>query len=64
MMTGRDRIDGLTYTLSGAGAGTFDIVPATGQILTTQKLNYEAKNSYVVTVTATDPDGTPPTALI
>ena len=51
----RDRIDGLTYTLSGAGAGTFDIVPATGQILTTQKLNYEAKNSYVVTVTATDP---------
>ena len=51
----RDRIDGLTYTLSGAGAGLFDIVPATGQILTTQKLNYEARNSYVVTVTATDP---------
>ena len=48
-------VDGLTYTLSGDGAGTkFDIVPATGQILTIDKLDYEAKNSYVVTVTATD----------
>ena len=52
----RDRIDGLTYTLSGAGAGTmFDIVRATGQILTIGKLDYEARNSYMVTVTATDP---------
>ena len=55
--TARDRIDGLTYTLSGADAGTFDIVPATGQILTKEKLNYEAKNSYSVTVMATDPQG-------
>ena len=48
----------MTYTLSGAGAGTtFEIVPATGQILTKEKLNYEAKNSYVVTVMATDPQG-------
>ena len=48
-------VDGLTYTLSGDGAGTkFDIVPATGQILTIDKLDYEAETSYVVTVTATD----------
>ena len=56
--TTRDRIDGLTYTLSGTDAGYFHIVPATGQILTKIKLDYEAKkNEYKVTVTATDPDG-------
>ena len=56
--TTRDRIDGLTYALSGAGVGTkFDIVPATGQILTIDKLDYEGRNSYVVTVMATDPWG-------
>ena len=54
---GRDRIDGLTYTLSGADAAHFHIVPATGQILTLEKLNYEIKNEYKVTVKATDPDG-------
>ena len=52
----RDRIDGLTYTLSGTDAGYFNIVPATGQILTKIKLDYEAKKEYKVTVTATDPD--------
>ena len=55
------RVDGLTYTLSGAGAGPFHIVPATGQILTMEKLDYEDPNNtdhaYTVTVTATDPDG-------
>ena len=36
--------------------GTFTIVPATGQIKTTKKLDYEApKDSYRVVVTATDP---------
>ena len=53
----RDRIDGLTYTLSGADASHFVIVPATGQILTLEKLNYEIKNEYKVTVKATDPMG-------
>ena len=50
-------IDGLTYELSGAAAevAPFTIVPATGQILTTKKLNYEIKDEYTVTVTATDP---------
>ena len=50
-------IDGLTYELSGAGAGPFHIVPATGQILTLEKLDYEIKNEYYVTVKATDPWG-------
>ena len=49
-------IDGLTYTLSGE-VEPFDIVPATGQILTTKKLDYEIKNEYKVTVKATDPWG-------
>ena len=48
------RVDGLTYTLSGADAGPFHIVPATGQILTLEKLDYETKSEYNVTVTATD----------
>ena len=50
-------IDGLTYELSGADAKPFHIVPATGQVLTLEKLDYEAKQTYKVTVTATDPDG-------
>ena len=54
--TVRDRIDGLTYELSG-DTGPFHIVPATGQILTREKLDYEAKKTYKVTVKATDPLG-------
>ena len=51
-------IDNLTYELSGEGAGTvFDIVPATGQILTREKLDHEVKDTYNVTVKATDPWG-------
>lgn len=54
--TTQDRIDGLTYSLSGDGAGTiFDIVEATGQILTLGKLDFETKKTYNVMVTATDP---------
>ena len=45
----------LTYSLSGTDAGYFTIVPATGQIKTMMKLDYEAKNSFSVVVTATDP---------
>ena len=50
-------IDGLTYTLSGADAKPFHIVPATGQILTREKLDYEAKKTYKMMVKATDPWG-------
>ena len=49
--------DGLTYTLSGADAGYFHVVPATGQILTEKKLDYEAKNEFKVTLKAMDPEG-------
>ena len=55
--TERQLTDGLTYELSGADAGYFHIVPATGQILTLKKLDYEAKNELKVTVKATDPEG-------
>ena len=46
-----------TYSLSGADAASFSIVPATGQIVTKAKLDYETKKSYMVTVTATDRSG-------
>ena len=60
--------DTLTYSLGGRDAASFDILngddPDTdateekaGQIRTKAKLDYEAKNSYMVTVTATDGSG-------
>ena len=49
--------DMLTYTLGGTDMASFDIDRATGQLETKAKLDYEAKNSYMVTVTATDPNG-------
>ena len=49
--------DTLTYTLSGTDMASFDIVRSSGQLQTKAKLDYENKNSYMVTVTATDPDG-------
>jgi hypothetical protein len=49
--------DTLTYTLGGTDAASFDIDPATGQLMTKAMLDYETKMSYMVTVTATHPDG-------
>ena len=51
--------DTMTYSLGGADAGSFDIHQGTGQITvkTATKLNREAKATYMVTVTATDPGG-------
>ncbi|MYD78615.1 MAG: hypothetical protein F4239_06930, partial [Gammaproteobacteria bacterium] len=48
--------DTLTYSLSGTDAGSFDIDSASGQIKVGSgtALNYEAKNSYSVTVEVTD----------
>ena len=47
--------DTLNYTLGdGADAGSFTIDGSTGQISTAVVLDYETKNSYTVTVTATD----------
>ena len=50
-------VDTLTYSLGGADAGSFDINQTSGQITvkTATKLNLEAKATYMVTVTATDP---------
>ena len=61
--------DNLTYMLSGTDAALFEILSVddtnTGtidergqiQVKAGTKLNYEAKNTYMVTVTATDPNG-------
>ena len=47
----------LIYTLDGADASFFDISRTTGQLMTKASLNFEARNSYRVMVTATDPSG-------
>ena len=44
----------LTYTLEGPGAGSFTIVSSSGQIRTTSSLDYEARQSYSLTVKADD----------
>ena len=49
--------DKLIYTLGGPDARAFDIVRETGQIRTWLPLNYEARNTYTVVVTARDPVG-------
>ena len=49
--------DTLIYTLGDADRASFDIDSATGQLMTKAALDYEAKASYEVTVTATDPEG-------
>ena len=46
--------DGLTYSLSGPGAGAFEIVETTGQMRTRVALDYEAARSYSVTVSVHD----------
>ena len=48
--------DTLTYSLSGTDEASFDIGESTGQLMTKAALDYETKRSYMVTVTATDPD--------
>ena len=52
-----DDTDTLTYSLSGTGEAAFTI-DNMGQLMTAVMLDYEAKMSYSVTVTATD-SGTP-----
>ena len=59
-----DANDLLTYSLSGAGAESFDIVRSSGQIRTKAALNFEPTPSYTVTVTATDPSGLPATSEV
>ena len=47
----------LTYTLGGPDARSFDILKNTGQLRTWLPLNYEARNTYTVVVTAKDSFG-------
>ena len=49
--------DALTYALSGTDTASFDIDTDTGQLMTLAALDYETKDSYSVTVTASDPGG-------
>ena len=46
--------DTLRYTLGGDDASAFSIVSTSGQLQTNAALDYETKNSYSVTVTASD----------
>ena len=55
--TDPDNGDTLTYTLGGIDATSFSIDETTGQLKTKDTLNYEAKDTYTVTVTATDSSG-------
>ena len=49
--------DAPTYALSGTDAASFDIDPDTGQLMTLAALDYETKDTYSVTVTASDSGG-------
>ena len=49
--------DNLTYTLRGTDGTSFSIDRGTGQLMTKAALNKEDKDTYMVTVTATDPSG-------
>ena len=49
--------DTLTYSLGGADAASFNINRADGQLQAKAALDFEDKDSYTVTVTATDPSG-------
>ena len=55
--TDADDDDTLTYTLGGTAAASFGIVNTSGQLQTLASLDHETKNSYEVTVTATDNSG-------
>ena len=49
--------DAPTYALSGTDTASFDIDPDTGQLMTLAALDYETKDTYSVTVTASDSGG-------
>ena len=45
----------VTYSLTGANAGLFDVDASSGQVKTNGSLNYEAASTYTVAFTASDP---------
>ena len=54
LATDPDADEMLIYTLDGTDATSFAIIESTGQLKTKANLDYETKDSYTVTVTATD----------
>jgi len=54
----------LTYSMEGTGAASFDIVQSSGQIQTKVALDYETRQSYTVTVKATDPSNLTDTIVV
>ena len=56
--------DLLIYTLGDADAASFGISRNSGQLKTKAALNYEARNTYIVVVTATDPSGAADSILV
>ena len=54
----------LTYTLSVTDAASFDIVATSGQLQTKAALDHETKDSYTVTVTATDSSDASDTIMV
>ncbi len=52
-----DEGDTITYTLGGTDASSFSIDSETGQLSTSTELDYETKNSYSVTVSASEGNG-------
>ena len=55
--TDDDKDDTLTYTLGGTDASSFSIDSGSGQLKTSATLDYEAKDSYSVTITVSDGKG-------
>ena len=54
----------LTYSLGGPDAASFSIMPATGLLMTKAVLDKETKDTYTVTVTATDSFGASSTITV
>ena len=54
-----DSGDVLTYSLDDTGEESFDIDRSTGRLITKADLDFETGPTYTVTVTATDPFGSP-----
>ena len=52
-----DDNDTLEYTLGGLDAASFEINATNGQLITKAPLDHETKDTYTVTVTATDSEG-------
>ena len=62
--TGEGTLEVLMYALGGPDADSFTIDRATAQLSTKVALDAETKDTYTVTVTATDPSGETATAMV